>query len=171
MDLKKFKKTDVEILKDNPFKLMDKDWMLITAGTLDSFNAMTASWGGVGVLWNKKVAFCFVRPTRYTYQFMEKYEFFTLTFFKEEFREILNLCGEKSGRDTDKTKETGLKPLKSPNNSIYFEQARLVFECKKIYCDGIKPELFLDDKIHKAYLLKDYHRMYIGEILNCLVSE
>jgi flavin reductase (DIM6/NTAB) family NADH-FMN oxidoreductase RutF len=169
--VKNFEKFDVEKLKDNPFRLLNDDWMLITAGTENSFNTMTASWGGVGILWNKQVAFCFVRPTRHTYQFMEKNDYFTLTFYNEEYRDILNFCGKKSGRDTDKIKETGLIPLTSPNNSIYFEQARLVFECRKIYSDDIKPEFFRDEKIHNAYPLKDYHRMYIGEITNCLISE
>jgi flavin reductase (DIM6/NTAB) family NADH-FMN oxidoreductase RutF len=164
-----FNKIDANTITDNPFKLMKDDWMLVTAGTKDSFNTMTAAWGGLGVLWNKQVVFCFVRPTRHTYQFMEKSEYFTLTFFDEKYRAILNLCGSKSGRDIDKIKETGLIPIESEKGSVYFEQARMVFECRKIYFDDIKQKNFLDSKIHESYPLKDYHRLYVGEIINCLI--
>lgn len=165
---KTFTKINPESLHDNPFKLIGTDWMLITAGNKDSFNTMTAAWGGLGILWSKPVVYCFVRPTRYTYKFMEISEYFTLSFFEENFREILKCCGNTSGRETDKMKETGLIPLESEKGSVYFEQARLVIECKKIYYDDIKPEHFLSKKINDNYPLKDYHRMYVGEIVNCL---
>jgi flavin reductase (DIM6/NTAB) family NADH-FMN oxidoreductase RutF len=163
-----FTKIEAENIKDNPVKLIGYDWMLVTAGTKDSFNTMTAAWGGIGYLWNRPVVYCFVRPTRHTYQFMEKSDYFTLSFFDEEFREALNICGNKSGRDTNKMAETGLIPIESENKSIYFEQARLVMECRKLYFDDLKPELFLDERIHKSYPAKDYHRLYIAEIVNCL---
>lgn len=166
-----FNKINPEKITDNPFTLMNSDWMLITAGTKESFNTMTAAWGGLGVLWHRNIAVCFVRPTRHTFGFIEQSEFFTLTFFSEEHRHILNFCGKKSGRDTDKITETGLIPIESEHGGIYFEQARLVLECRKIYTDNIKPEMFLESSIHDAYPLKDYHTMYIGEIINCLVSK
>jgi flavin reductase (DIM6/NTAB) family NADH-FMN oxidoreductase RutF len=102
---------------------------------------------------------------------MEKSDYFTLSFFDEEYREMLNVCGTKSGRDTDKIAATGLIPIESENKSIYFEQARLVMECRKLYFDDLKPELFLDEKIHNNYPAKDYHRLYIAEIINCLDSD
>lgn len=155
-------------LSNNVFKLVGKDWMLITAGNMQSHNTMTASWGGLGILWNKEVCFCFVRPTRHTYKFIEKSEFFTLSFFEEEYRKMLNFCGSKSGRDYNKTLETGLIPIKSEHGSIYFEQAKLVLECKKLYADDIDPALFVDAQLDKNYPLKDYHRMYIGQIYKVL---
>ena len=82
-----------EAITDNPFKLIGKDWMLVAAGTEASFNTMTAAWGGLGILWEKKVCFCFIRPTRYTYAFMEKSEGFTLSFFEERYRDVLTYCG------------------------------------------------------------------------------
>jgi flavin reductase (DIM6/NTAB) family NADH-FMN oxidoreductase RutF len=171
-DMKKlFIKTEPENIKDNPIKLIGSDWMLVTAGTKDSFNTMTAAWGGIGYLWNKPVVFCFIRPTRHTYHFMEKSEYFTLSFFDEDYRELLNICGNTSGRDTNKIAETGLIPVETENKNIYFEQARLVMECRKLYHDDLKPEFFLDERIHKSYPAKDYHRLYIAEIVNCLVSE
>jgi len=168
---KTFHEISTDDIIDNPFKLIGTDWMLITAGTKESFNTMTAGWGGMGILWKMQVAFCFVRPTRYTYRFMEKNKYFTLSFFDEKYRDILNICGTKSGRDIDKIKETGLKPLETKMGNIYFEQSRLVLECRKIYFDDIKPEHFLESKIHNAYPEKDYHRLYIGEIKTCMSSE
>jgi flavin reductase (DIM6/NTAB) family NADH-FMN oxidoreductase RutF len=163
-----FREIAPESIKDNVFKLIDKDWMLITAGTIDAWNTMTASWGGLGILWNKSVAFCFVRPTRHTYGFMEKHDRFTLSFFEEEWRDALNLCGTRSGRDTDKAKETGLKPVSGAQGTVHFEQARMVLECRKLYFQDISPERFLDPSIDKNYPNKDYHRMYVGEVLRCL---
>lgn len=154
-------------ITDNVFKLIDKDWMLVTAGTAESFNMMTASWAGFGILWHKPVAFSFVRPNRHTFLFTEKHDLLTLTFFEEKYRRILNYCGSKSGRDVDKAKETGLKPILTPGGTIAFEQARLILECKKLYADVIKPELFLDPKIDNNYPLKDYHTLYISEIVGC----
>ena len=152
-------------LNDNVFQLIGKDWMLITAGTPESYNTMTASWGGMGVLWNKNVCFVFIRPGRYTYQFIEKNDTFSLSFFSEEWRNALNVCGSNSGRDMDKAKTTGLVPAAGEHGTTFFTQARLVLECKKLYFQDITPDNFLDIKIHGMYPIKDYHRMYVGEIL------
>jgi flavin reductase (DIM6/NTAB) family NADH-FMN oxidoreductase RutF len=165
-----FTATDLDKLNENVFSLIDKDWMLITAGVKNSFNTMTASWGGLGILWNRPVAFSFVRPTRHTYGFMEKNDGYTLSFYSQEYRKALELCGSKSGRDIDKVKEAGLTPLTGQTGAIYFEQARLVLECRKIYFQDIEPQKFLDTEIIKNYPLKDYHRMYVGEIVNCLIK-
>ncbi len=166
-----FKELPVCDITDNPFKLIADDWMLVTAGNLNDFNTMTASWGALGELWNKKVAFCFVRPTRHTYQFIDRAELFTLTFFEERDRNILDYCGNKSGRDVNKVEKTGLKPIDWEGKAVYFEQARLVLVCRKVYSQDIDPHLFLDPVIHKAYPKKDYHRMFIGEIVRCLAKQ
>lgn len=166
----RFREVSPEAIKDNVFKLIDKDWMLITAGTIDAWNTMTASWGGLGILWNMPVAFCFVRPTRHTYGFMEEHDRFTLSFFEEEWRDALTLCGTKSGRDTDKAGETGLKPVFGAEGTVYFEQARMVLECRKLYFQDVSPERFLDPSIDDNYPNKDYHRMYVGEVLRCLAK-
>ncbi|MFH1687220.1 MAG: flavin reductase [bacterium] len=157
-------------LTDSAFKLIGTDWMLVTAGAIESFNSMTASWGGLGVLWNRKVAWCVIRPQRYTYQFTEKSDTFTLTFFEERYRNILKYCGTKSGRDVDKIKHTGLTPLVTCDGSVYFEQARLVLECRKIYVHDLDPANFLDTRIHDEYPDKDYHRLYMGEVIRCLTQ-
>jgi flavin reductase (DIM6/NTAB) family NADH-FMN oxidoreductase RutF len=161
---------DVRTLKDNLFKLIADDWMLITAGDRTSFNTMTANWGTLGELWKKKVCFCFVRPTRYTYEFMEREANFTLSFFEDKYRPALDLCGTLSGRDLDKVAKAGLTPATTESGSIYFDEARLVMECRKLYTDDLDPARFLDPDIQKLYPKKDYHRMYVGEIIRCLVK-
>jgi flavin reductase (DIM6/NTAB) family NADH-FMN oxidoreductase RutF len=166
-----FRSIGPEMINDNPFKLIDKEWMLITAGGINSFNTMTASWGGFGILWNKPVVFCFVRPVRHTYQFMEKSDYFTTSFFTAEYREALNFCGKYSGRDVDKIKATGLTPIASPKGGVYFDEARLVLECRKLYFSDIDPKHFLLPQINRNYPNADYHRMYIGDITNCFSRE
>jgi len=162
-----FKLVKPEQLTDNPFNLVGKDWMLITAGNMEKYNMMTASWGGFGVLWNKKVCFCFVRPSRYTYQFMEENDTFTLSFFEENYRKALSFCGANSGRDVDKTAATGITPAESTSKSVYFEEARLVIECKKLYYQDLDPSHFLDSSLESNYKQNDYHRIYVGEIIQC----
>lgn len=155
-------------LQDNPFKLIGADWMLITAGTQESFNTMTASWGGLGVLWDKDVAFVFVRPTRHTFGFIEKAAVFTLSFFEEKFRPALEFCGTQSGRDVNKVAKAGLNPAFDIADAVYFNEARLVLVCRKIHTQDLDPARFLDPTIAGFYAAKDYHRLYIGELIRCL---
>jgi flavin reductase (DIM6/NTAB) family NADH-FMN oxidoreductase RutF len=154
-------------LRENPFTLIGDDWMLITAGTADRFNTMTASWGGLGVLWERKVCTVYIRPTRYTYKFVEQASGFTLSFFEERYRPALRFCGTHSGRNTDKRRSTGLTPA-GKGGFIWFEEARLVLACRKLYDQDIDPARFLDRTIESMYPQKDYHRMYVGEIVQCL---
>ena len=153
-----------EDLNDSAIRMIGLDGMLVTAGVKSSFNTMTAAWGGLGFLWHKPVAFIFIRPQRYTYRFTELNEFFSLCFFTDEYSNVLDLCGSCSGRDTDKIKETGLKVLEYKDKAIYYEQARLALICRKLYYHDVEPGKFIDATIDKVYPLKDYHRMYIGEI-------
>ncbi|MBN1356981.1 flavin reductase [bacterium] len=152
----------------NPFQGIGMQWMLITAGKLSRFNTMTASWGGMGVLWNQNVCFAFIRPQRFTFEFAESSPGFTLCFFEERYRDALAFCGSHSGRDVDKAAETGLTPVEGPDGFVYFNEAELVFLCRKKYIHDIDPAHFLDPAIHEAYPIQDYHRMYIGEIIRCL---
>lgn len=163
-----WKEIEPEKLSDNIWKLVGKDWMLITAGTLREWNTMTASWGTFGVLWQKQVAICFVRPTRHTFGFINRSDYYTLSFFAEEHRKTLNFCGSHSGRDTDKAKATGLVPVALEDKAVAFEQARLTLLCKKIYTHDIDNTRFLDPGIESLYPEKDYHWLYIGEIVRCM---
>ncbi|MCK4765447.1 MAG: flavin reductase [Candidatus Aminicenantes bacterium] len=155
-----------EQINDNTFKIIGGDWMLITAGNENSFNTMTASWGGLGILWHKKASFSFVRPTRYTYEFMEKDDLFTLTFFGGKHKDALNILGSKSGRDGDKISETGLTPVSVEPGAVTFQEAELVLLCKKLYFQDLDPKHFLDPELDSHYPEKDYHRMYVGEVIS-----
>ncbi|MBQ3137703.1 MAG: flavin reductase family protein [Clostridia bacterium] len=164
------KKIDIKDLKGNAVSLFDDKWCLITAGVGENYNTMTASWGAMGELWNKDVCFCFIRPQRYTYEFTEKNELFTLSFFGEEYRKALSFCGTKSGRDFDKAKETGLTPMEI-DGSVSFEESEIVIVLRKVAYQDINPEGFLDKAIDgNCYPQKDYHRMYIGEVVSCYVK-
>ncbi|MGD9809194.1 MAG: flavin reductase family protein [Deferribacterales bacterium] len=161
----RFKELEPGKLTGNTFKMIGEQWMLVTAGEKDNFNTMTASWGGLGVMWNKNVSYVVVRPTRYTYEFMEKYDHYTLSFLDDEYRDALTLCGTKSGRDMDKVKKAGLTPV-FDGKGIYFEQAKIAMVCKKLYWQDLEPNNFLDEAIMTHYKTDDYHRLYIGEIVD-----
>ena len=149
---------------DNVFKLIADDWMLLTAGSSDCFNTMTASWGAMGELWSRKVVFVFVRPQRHTFSFMEESKRFTLSFFPDSCRNVLDFCGSRSGRDVDKVAATGLTVVQPSKDTVAFNEARLVLVCRKIYASDLDPSFFLDDSIEQCYPESDYHRYYIGEI-------
>lgn len=163
------KQLDPKSISRNVFSAIGDDWMLITAGDRDRSNTMTASWGGMGVLWGKNVVTVYVRPQRYTYEFMEKSDCFTIAFFDESHRDALKLCGSKSGREVDKAEACGFTLAYGSGGAPYFQEAKLVIVCKKLYFDDIDPAHFLDEGIDaKNYPNKDYHRMYIGEIVEVL---
>lgn len=155
-------------ITDNAFSLIGKDWALVTAGDSESFNTMTVSWGSVGIMWNKPVAFTFIRPQRYTFGFLEKNGMFTMSFFGEEYRKALQICGTKSGRDTDKVKETGLTPAFTEDGVPYFEEARLVLVCKKLYAQDLSESSIIEEAVKSNYSGDDYHRMYVSEIVSVL---
>jgi len=162
-----FENIEVGQIVEKPFRLIGQDWMLITAGQGEdhkTFNTMTAAWGGLGTLWHKPVSFCFVRPSRYTFKFMEEQEFYTLSFFTKAHRQALNICGTLSGRDEDKVAKANLSPLELQSGAVSFKEARLILVCKKMYFQDLDPSHFLDSGIEKNYLQKDYHRMYVGEV-------
>jgi flavin reductase (DIM6/NTAB) family NADH-FMN oxidoreductase RutF len=165
----KFRTVSPASRTDNVFKLIDKDWMLVTAGTMESFNMLTASWGGLGILWEREVAMCVIRPVRHTFGFMERHGMFTLSFFEEKYRTALKICGRHSGRDRNKAKMAGLTPVEGRKGGIYFAEARMVYVCRKLYWQDIDPAHFVDPKLDVFYPRKDYHRMYVGEIVSCLV--
>lgn len=157
-------------LSVNPFEMIGKQWYLITGGTMDHYNTMTASWGTMGVLWRKPVVNSFIRPQRYTFEFVEAGELFTLSFFDEGYRAALNFCGSHSGRDYDKAKECGLTAQEF-DGAVGFAEAQTVFVCRKIYSYDIKPEGMIDKEIEKLYPEHDYHRGYFAEIVGVYQKE
>ncbi|MBO5198198.1 MAG: flavin reductase [Lachnospiraceae bacterium] len=165
-----YREISPEELQGNPFTLIGSDWMLITAGDESGCNTMTASWGGLGVLWNKNVATVYIRPQRYTKEFVDKSERFTLTFFPEAYREALKICGTLSGRDLDKIKKAGLTPYYLDGTTA-FEEAGMILVCRKLYQSRLQEENFHDKSCcEKNYPQKDYHDVYIAEIEKVLIS-
>ncbi|MBR7141934.1 MAG: flavin reductase [Clostridia bacterium] len=158
-----FSKINAEALSGNVFERIGKQWMLISAQADGRANAMTASWGGLGVLWHKNVATCYIRPQRFTLQLVDKADRFALTFLPETCREALRYLGTVSGYQEDKQTGCGLTPMMLDGVPSY-EEAELVLICRKIYTDTIKPENFLDETIAQNYPNKDYHRVFIGQI-------
>ena len=159
-----FQRIDPKNIQENVFSLIGDQWMLVTAGTEERYNTMTASWGGLGVLWGAPAATCYIRPQRYTKEFLDREEYFTLTFFDEKYRRALSLCGSKSGRDVDKIKECSFTVRTAACGAPYFEQARLVLVCRKRFVQEMDPGRIPQDVKEKWYPQQDYHTMYIGEI-------
>jgi len=169
------KKIDVKELQINPMTMIGNEWMLLTAGTKESgYNAMTCSWGHLGSIWGAggggPTAICYVRPQRYTKEYIDREELYTLSFFEDRKTE-LGYLGSHSGRDEDKVAKVGFTPAFG-NGYTYFEEAKLVLVCRKLYRAPIKEEYFLQRSVlEKNYPLRDFHDMYIGEIVEVLVAE
>jgi len=152
----------------NIIRMIADEWMLVTAGTREGYNTMTASWGGMGEMWAKEVALTVIRPQRYTFEFMEKHDIFTLSFFGDAYRKELGVCGSKSGRELDKAAATGLTPV-FEHGCTYFEQAKLVLVCKKLYVQDLRADCFTDKSLAEThYPNGDFHRVYVGEIVKVL---
>lgn len=166
-----FKEIELKDLKVAPSELFGTKWALIGAGDESKHNIMTASWGMLGKLWRKDVALAFIRPQRYTYQLVEDNDMFTLSFFVENYREALNICGSKSGRDGDKFEMAGLTPY-SVEGTTAVKEANIVLVCKKMAITDFDPSGFVDETLDETfYSAKDYHRAYVGEVVKVLVQE
>ena len=165
------RKIEPKELKDNVFSLIGDEWMLITAGTEENCNTMTASWGGLGILWGEPVATVYIRPQRYTKEFVDREEYFTLSVFGPEYRKQLAFCGSKSGRDVDKAAECGFAVASDETGAPYFEQARLVLVCRKQYAQEMDPAAMPDEVKEKHYPNRDYHTMYIGRIVAAYTND
>ena len=159
-------------IKDNAVELIANEWTLITAGDAEKYNTMTASWGMLGHMWSRDAVSVVVRPQRYTKEFLDKKGHFTLCFFGkgEDAKAIHKICGSKSGREVDKTALTGLQPVyDEAHDTVYFEGARLVLVCKKLYAAPFDPDCFADTQCRdEIYPNKDYHTQYFGKIVEAM---
>ncbi len=165
-----FKEINFRDVKENVISLLADGWALVSAGDEESLNTMTVSWGAIGELWGKDYATIYIRPQRYTLEFLDKKDYFTLSFFPEEYKNALTLCGRKSGRDTDKISETGLTPNFSEKAPL-FDEAKLVLVCRKTAKQQFDPNCFIDKKIMDNYQQNDFHYMFFGEIEKVLILE
>ena len=149
------------------FTQFDKKWALVTAGNADSFNTMTISWGGMGTIWNKPVATVYVRTSRFTHEFIDNNDYFTISFFPEEYKGILGVLGSKSGREMDKMHASGLTPVQV-ENGITFKEAETTFVCRKLCKQPIKLQNMPEDVVNSFYKEDTRHDMYIGEVMNII---
>lgn len=164
-------KVAVNSLNPNVFEAIGKQWMLVTAGDENKANTMTASWGGLGILWGAPAATAYIRPQRYTREFLERENWFTLSFLPEEYRKALQYCGSHSGREEDKWAGSGLTTAYTDWGIPYVAQAKLVLVCKKQFCQRMDPACILDPEVdEKWYPAKDYHYIYIGKIVEAYQS-
>ena len=169
-ELAGYKRIDPEKIPGNIIKMLSEDWMLITAGNPTKFNMMTASWGGLGVLFGKPSAFCFINPMRYTYSLMEQGETYTLSFYTEAYRDALKLCGTVSGKDTNKVEASGLTPLTTPSGTQAFSEAWLIIECRKMVVQPLSQDVIVDPTVRQSFDGKPVNTLFIGEILNVWVK-
>lgn len=166
-----FKEVKVEDFDYSAVRLIGKDWLLVTGETAGKANAMTASWGGLGVMWGKNVAYIVLRPQRYTKEFVDKAERFTLSIFGEDRKPMMSYFGSVSGRDEDKIAKSGLTVI-SENGCTYYEEAKYVMICRKLYAQAMTADSFIDKSCDEQwYGAGDYHTLYIAEIEKLLVNE
>ena len=172
-----FKTVDVKGLQINPITMFSDEWPLVTVGNKENgFNTMTISWGHIGHIWGKgssdtPVLVVYIRPHRYTHAFMNDNDMFTVSILPSEYKETLAYLGKVSGRDEDKVSKAGLTPVFG-YGTTYFHEAKLVFVCRKLYQSPIKEDGFADkDLVERVYPEKDFHTMYIGEIVQVLACE
>ncbi len=153
--------------KTDIFMKFDKEWALLTAGSLDDHNAMTISWGGMGTLWHKPVVTVYVKPVRHTYEYMEKNDYFTVSFYPERYRKALMLMGSKTGRDCDKDKEAGLT-AETVGESVTYKEAEITLLCRKIYFNDLDTANMSADVVRTNYTAEAPHRMYLGEVIGII---
>lgn len=159
------KEIDIKSVDINPFKKIGDEWALLMAGDKDSYNSMTISWGYMGVMFNKPVFLTVVRPQRYTKEFLDKNEYFTISFFDKEYKKTLGYLGSNSGRDTDKMNVEGMD-AKFLDNGVFYKQASLVLVCKKLFSMDQSKAEFYDKSIKpEIYPTGDFHTFYTGEIV------
>jgi flavin reductase (DIM6/NTAB) family NADH-FMN oxidoreductase RutF len=165
-------KVDVTKLSLDVVDLWMNQWLLLTAGTLDDCNMMTVAWGSIGCMWSKPFAQVVVRPQRHTRKYIDQLDSFTLCAFPENYRKDLQTLGTLSGKDGDKLSQTEITLRSSEKVSApSYNEANLILECRKIYCQDMDPSGFLNKTIQDNYPANDYHRIYFGEILAAICEE
>ena len=149
------------------FSQFNDKWALLSAGPKDKHNTMTISWGGMGTLWFKPVVTVYVKPCRYTYEFMNENEFFTVSFYPEKYRDALTLMGSKSGRDIDKDAAAGLT-VRDLGDAITYEEAEVTLLCKKLYYQDMDPKNMPAEVVQANYTEDKPHRLFIGEVVDLI---
>ena len=149
------------------FSAFDKKWALLTAGDMKSFNTMTISWGSLGTIWGKPTATVYVRTSRYTHEFMDKYDYFTVSFFPETYRKTLAVLGSRSGRDMDKMHASGLTPVEA-GASVGFAEAECTLVCRKMFMQPLDPARIPAEIVQALYRDDAPHDLYLGEVVEIM---
>lgn len=150
--------------KINPFEKFNKEWALVTAGNKDRFNSMTISWGSMGTLWFKSIVTIYIRPERYTFDFLKSSDYFTVSFYDEKYKDKLIMFGRCSGRDVDKVSESGFSPV-FLNNGITYKEAKETLVLKKIYMQKLDKKLLASDMDCYSDGGSE-HYMIVGEVID-----
>lgn len=186
--MKDFEEINIYNFSFNLFDYIDNKWALIVVGNEKENNCMTVSWLSFGILWNYPIVNIYVRPTRFTYQLLEKFDAFSVSFFNEKYRDKLEYCGTRSGRNENKIEKCNFNlnyfSFQGQNDNFlnnsglneyakipYIYESEIVFLCKKIYYQDLDNKNFLIKEIESNYNKNDYHRLYIGKILKLLKSK
>ncbi len=164
-----FKAVSADKIPGNYIKLLSNA-TLISSGKGDKQNVMAASWGGIGTIWEKPVALCFLNPTRYSVTTMDSGDTYTISFYTEAYKDAVLYCGSNSGRNTDKIKGSGLTPIHTPSGALAFSEAWMILECRKLLSQPIQGDAITDKSIAEQWSKDGYHKMYVGEIINVWIK-
>ena len=156
---------DPKTLAPEVFRVFGANNALLTAGDRNGCNTMTIGWCGLGRMWNLSACTVYVRPERYTYEFMESHDYFTVSVLPESEKETMVLCGTKTGRDTDKFAACGLTVAYGAGDAPYIAQSEWVLVCRKLYAQDLKADCLTDRRPETFYQGDGWHRMYIGEVV------
>jgi len=149
------------------FAQFDNKWALLSAGSMEKHNTMTISWGGMGTLWGKPVVTVYVKPVRYTYQFINDNDYFTVSFYPDQYKKALSLMGKLSGRDVDKDRESGLT-VRDLEKAVTYREAEVTLLCKKIYFQDLDRANMPQKAVDMFYKVEEPHRMFIGEVVDII---
>ena len=152
---------------DTSLNIFQKEWALVTAGTMENHNTMTIGWGGLGTLWRKPVCTVYVKPCRYTHSFMDANDYFTVSFYSDEHRSALSVLGTKSGRDGDKVAEVGFTAV-AAGESVTFKEAKTTLLCRKIYRQDMCLDTMPAEAVEKYYTEEAPHTMFVGEVIDII---
>lgn len=171
-----FDTIDVRNIKEDVFTLVGEDYGILTAGTLEKFNSMVTSWGGWGIVFGKPGVFHFLRSNRYTLELMREQKTYTMSFFDSEFKDDIMQFGMKSGRDTDKMKETKLTGVQTPDGNPAYKEAKIILECRLAEVTTVSPEDFYNDEDRKFVVdanaeTGEYHKLVLSQITNAWVRK
>lgn len=151
-------------LEFNPFSMIGEDGFLVSAAKGAHVALTTSQWGLMGFLWNRPVVTMYIRPSRYTFEFLRSVDRFTVSFFPQEMAPALRYCATHRGWNEDKLAGSGLVPERI-GDYVLFSQSNLTFACRRLYMRPMDESLIMDKVIVDEYYEdKDVHWSFSGQI-------